>query len=146
MKTTNPTNTLYVAHNQEELHFGQQAPVNDVLLNVGLWASGSKKEQKNVVSKTLAAIAFHFKPFWFRAEIATANETGEPTLVIHLRTINLSVDARFAANVDVLCNVLLQDCIAFTVDGEGYLLGPKAGDWGGKFNAYYFILPSWSAE
>lgn len=35
--------------------------------------------------------------------------------------------------------VLHQDAIAYTLDGVGYLVGPKAEDWGGAFNPEYFI-------
>ncbi len=41
--------------------------------------------------------------------------------------------------VNDLSIALRQDCIAYTHNGKGYLVGPKAADWGGEFNPAYFI-------
>lgn len=38
-----------------------------------------------------------------------------------------------------VCEALQQDAIAYTVNGTGYLVGPKAEDWGGLFIPEYFI-------
>lgn len=43
------------------------------------------------------------------------------------------------ATVHAVCEALSQDAIAYTVNGTGYLVGPKAEDWGGEFNPEYFI-------
>ena len=41
--------------------------------------------------------------------------------------------------IDAACKGLQQDCIAYKLDSEGFLIGPKAQDWGGAFNPEYFI-------
>ena len=41
--------------------------------------------------------------------------------------------------VEASCKGLQQDCIAYKLDSEGFLIGPKAQGWGGAFNPEYFI-------
>jgi hypothetical protein len=43
--------------------------------------------------------------------------------------------------INELCATLRQDAIAYTVDGEGRMEGPKAAAWG-PFNPEYFIQPN----
>lgn len=38
-----------------------------------------------------------------------------------------------------VCEALQQDAIAYTVNGKGFLVGPKATEWGGEFIPEYFI-------
>lgn len=41
--------------------------------------------------------------------------------------------------VSALATMLMQDAIAYTVDGVGYMAGPKAEAWG-PFNPAFFLL------
>jgi|SRR5690606_12004645 len=43
------------------------------------------------------------------------------------------------AAVYAVCEELQQDAIAYKVGDTGYLVGPKAEDWGGLFIPEYFI-------
>lgn len=43
------------------------------------------------------------------------------------------------ATVYAVCEALQQDAIAYTLNGTGYLVGPKAEDWGGEFKQEYFL-------
>lgn len=43
------------------------------------------------------------------------------------------------AAVYAVCEALQQDAIAYKVGDTGYLVGPKAEDWGGLFIPEYFI-------
>lgn len=43
------------------------------------------------------------------------------------------------AAVYAVCEALQQDAIAYKVGDTGYLVGPKAEDWGGLFIPDYFI-------
>lgn len=43
------------------------------------------------------------------------------------------------AAVYVVCKELRQDAIAYKAGDTGYLVGPKAEEWGGEFIQEYFI-------
>lgn len=72
--------------------------------------------------------------------IKTAMSNTETTYVIVAESFDSSGHfSTHEAAVHMVCLQLSQDAIAYTVDGTGYLVGPKAEDWGGEFNPEYFI-------
>lgn len=70
---------------------------------------------------------------------STAKSNTETTYVI---TAESFTDAEYDTHTEAVhaaCVTLEQDCIAYTQSNEGFLIGPKAADWGGTFNPEYFI-------
>jgi hypothetical protein len=62
---------------------------------------------------------------------------SEPTVVAVIDGPDMDI----AKAVNQLCLTLSQDAIAYTVDGEGHMEGPKAAEWG-PFNPTYFVQPN----
>ena len=112
-----------------------------IILNIGLHSAGSDRKAPGAFGKAVSAAAVYFAAETIRAE--QQQSASEPTAVIELTAEPQNLLA-LEYIADNLCKLLNQDCIAFTVDGQGYLLGPKAADWGGKFNPEYFLTPSWA--
>ena len=113
-----------------------------IILNIGLHDAGANRIGAKAFAKAASAAAFYFAAESIRAE--QQQSASEPTAVIELTVEPQNLLAlEFIA--DQLCQTLRQDAVAFTVDGTGHLLGPKAAEWGGQFNAEYFLLPSWHA-
>jgi hypothetical protein len=62
----------------------------------------------------------------------------EPTLVVHTEEDANNIVEDMDRIAGFLCHVAQQEAIAYTIDGVGYMVGPKASEWG-PFNASYFI-------
>lgn len=62
----------------------------------------------------------------------------ETTLIVEADSLPLQ-SLNHKGAVYVLCQALNQDAIAYTLNDAGYLVGPKAADWGGEFNPEYFL-------
>jgi len=122
------------------MSFENRLPLT-IIINIGLFNAGSDRKAPGAFGKAVSAAAVYFAAEAIRAE--QQESASEPTAVIEIQALphNLLALEYIADNI---CKLLNQDCIAFTVDGTGHLLGPKAADWGGKFNPEYFLLPSWA--
>ena len=105
-------------------------------LNIGLQVGTIEPHGQLVHSiKFLAEL---FEPSALRTEVRQS--ATERTLVVELDTKVCCLENR----VHTLCLALNQDAIAWSLDGIGFLTGPKAADWGGSFNPEFFLSPSWS--
>lgn len=122
------------------MSFENRLPLT-IIINIGLFNAGSDRKAPGAFGKAVSAAAVYFAAEAIRAE--QQESASEPTAVIEIQALphNLLALEYIADNI---CKLLNQDCIAFTVDGTGHLLGPKAADWGGKFNPQYFLTPSWA--
>lgn len=122
------------------MSFENRRPLT-IILNIGLNAAGSDRKAPGAFGKAVSAAAVYFAAETIRAE--QQQSASEPTAVIEIQALphNL-LPLEYIA--EQACKLLNQDCIAFTVDGAGYLLGPKAAEWGGVFNPEFFLLPSWA--
>lgn len=70
----------------------------------------------------------------------TDSET-EPTLVANIYAHDKTAE-QFEHMIRALASTFAQDCIAWRdSEGNGYLTGVFAKDWGGKFNPEYWIEP-----
>lgn len=69
-----------------------------------------------------------------------AQSDSETTYVIQANFLASPAAVALRLIVHGLCEDLEQDAIAYKVGGTGFLVGPKAADWGGEFNPEYFIL------
>lgn len=117
--------------------------MSTLLLNIGLHVSAdnSPSGQPFTLSarEALAVIedALKFDGQPCDIDFRTYVSDTEPTLVL---SIPVDLDAATVADaVADLAAFLLQDAIAYTLDGVGNLVGPNAEQWG-PFNPAYFIL------
>ena len=70
----------------------------------------------------------------------TDSET-EPTLVANVYAQDKTAE-QFENMIRAISNSFAQDCIAWRdSEGNGYLTGLYAEDWGGEFNSEYWIEP-----
>lgn len=111
-----------------------------VRLNIGLLS----KDRPYPLARAVEVVNYYLNPVALRAEQQIAGN-GEPTVVIELSTS--SHPAQLANSIAL---VLGQDCIAFEVGCEncdhwqGFLIGPNAAAWGGRFNKRYWLKPTWA--
>jgi len=110
-----------------------------VTLNIGLWING--KENANLGPATvLREVIDALRPIDIISKRRFA-KSGEPTMVIEMVCNNDM--QKLCGGVGLLCGLLSQDCIAYTVDSlaglTGHLVGPNTAPYGGKFNPEYFI-------
>lgn len=103
--------------------------------NIGSAVNGIDK----AISQMLALHELHCAGFTGAEIIKSEMSNTETTYVITADEFNDWLDVGHEAAVNAVCLALRQDAIAYTVDGTGYLIGPKAEDWGGAFNQDYFI-------
>lgn len=113
------------------------------ILNIGLVTSLNHFEGGAPQGATLSAeqaleylAGFGFKVLWHKV----AQSDTEKTLIVGVDAHGMTDGDRFRLNK--LSNLLQQDCIAAfdAINGEGYLIGDYAEDWGGEFNAEYFLI------
>lgn len=114
------------------------------ILNIGLVTSlnhfkGGNLPQGAIIKdvEVLAYLAgFGFEVLWHKV----AQSDTEQTLIVGVAAHSMTDGDRFRLNK--LSNRLQQDCIAAfdAINGDGYLIGDYAEDWGGEFNPEYFIL------
>lgn len=100
--------------------------------NIGSAVKGVDK----VISAAQAVQALRYAGFHGLEVVKEAVSDTETTYVITAGGVWLDDHEGLVHTVSF---VLLQDAIAYTLDGVGYLVGPKAEDWGGAFNPEYFI-------
>lgn len=112
--------------------------MSTLILNIGL-AVGNDVPAGQLV-KSLKYVVELFIPTELRTEIRQS--ASEPTLVVELETFAILLNDR----LDLLARALDQDAVAGLLNGEGFLIGPKAADWGGAFNPEFFVEPSWSVK
>ena len=114
-------------------------------LNIGLKRSESAEENAGLlinrenVEVALVCLGFTIES----AEVRQSD--SEPTLVVSLRAeYGLSID-RLHGFIEALCWSFDQDAIAgrirFGSSWAGFLIGPKAAEWGGKFIEEYYLAP-----
>jgi hypothetical protein len=103
--------------------------------NIGSAVNGVDK----VISDSTVLHELHCAGFVDAEIIKTAMSDTETTYVVTATGFNNWLGNGHEAAVHAVCFDLGQDAIAYTVDGTGYLVGPKAEDWGGAFNPEYFI-------
>lgn len=102
-----------------------------IKMNVGLWVNG---KAGNIGPRTVVSDVMRVFDLSTIKAAQRYAKSGEPTMVLEFET-----DGAIAHNINHLCNLLGQDCIALTVDGTGALIGPNTTPYGGKFNPDYFI-------
>lgn len=89
------------------------------------------------ISSSEALAALEAEGFEGFISLRAAKSSTETTYVI--KVVDCEHPAGHEEAVFAVCLRLQQDAIAYTVDGVGYLVGPKAEDWGGEFKQEYFI-------
>lgn len=97
----------------------------------------------NGIDKALVADevihALHYEGFTNVEVIKTAmSETETTYVVVASDRVDYAMRGHRAA-VYAVCEALQQDAIAYTLNGTGYLVGPKADDWGDVFLQEHFI-------
>lgn len=103
--------------------------------NIGSAVNGQDK----ALSREAVLQALWHNGFTDAEIIKEAMSETETTYVIEAYKYRDWHDEGIGAAVYAVCEALQQDAIAYTVDGTGYLVGPKAEDWGGLFIPEYFI-------
>src|SRR5690606_5371713 len=97
----------------------------------------------NGIDKALSADevihALHYEGFKNVEVIKTAMSDTETTYVVVASDGLDYAMLCHRATVYAVCEALQQDAIAYKVNGTGYLVGPKAEDWGGEFKQEYFL-------
>lgn len=111
-------------------------------LNIGLVTSEDSGKQAISVDRVLEELSSRaFRIVSHRVE----QSDSEPTLVVLCSVDNQTPIYQVPFDIERLCDTLKQDAIAgrlhFAEAKAGFLLGPKAADWGGKFIEEYYIAP-----
>lgn len=74
-----------------------------------------------------------------------AQSDTEKTLVVSCSVDNQTPIHQVSFDIERLCDTLKQDAIAgrlhFGEAKAGFLIGPKAAEWGGKFIEEYYLKP-----
>lgn len=114
------------------------------ILNIGLVTSlnrfkGGNLPQGAIIKdvEVLSHLAgFGFEVLWHKV----AQSDTEQTLIVGVAAHGMTEGDRIKLNK--LSNLLQQDCIAAfdALNGNGYLIGDYAEDWGGEFNAEFFLV------
>lgn len=103
--------------------------------NIGTAVNGSD----NTLSKIDVLASLYYAGFNNARILKEEQSNTEKTFVVLADSLsNCGYDTHQEAIFQV-SERLYQDCIAYTANGEGFLIGPKASDWGGAFNPEYFI-------
>lgn len=107
--------------------------MNTIILNIGLNIGPDGVRGTVDVARVLTVLRV-LKVVSARVRMSNT----EPTLVVHIedRATNIVDDMDRIATF--LCTIAKQEAIAYTIDGVGYMVGPKAAEWG-PFKPAYFI-------
>jgi len=106
--------------------------MNHIELNIGL--NIGTKGQRVPAAAAIQAVVDTFLPRMIIADVRQA-ASGEDTLVV----IMASPVSMMVPNIDRLCALLHQDCIAGKFNGHGFLIGPNTEPYGDAFNADYWL-------
>lgn len=119
--------------------------MNTLSLNIGLAVGNVTVATETIDPLTaLHAIGEHLPATQVKEWYVRVHPiTGEPTLVVRLAT-RIAGPYSLAPCIHDLCLALRQDCISgkLAVRGEEiheFLTGPKAADYGGAFDATYWL-------
>lgn len=97
----------------------------------------------NGVDKTLSEIDVLYElqqaNFYDAEIIRTVQSDTETTYVVVCDGFYNWFGTPHTVAVHALAQKLRQDAIAYKVGNTGFLVGPKAEDWGGEFKQEYFI-------
>lgn len=108
-------------------------------LNIGLNVAGKPTLNAAAVCREVIT---EFKPFiagprFFNVQTAASGEETVTAAIIVQRIGD--VELNFA--IHRLCDMFQQDCIAGIYGKLGFLIGPNTADYGGEFNAEYWLEP-----
>lgn len=105
-----------------------------IKFNIGLAVNGVDKEL-DVISVYLTLESQGFKDIKI---VKVAESTTETTVVVESSGIP-ATGPNVRQRVYYTCQALNQDAIAYKINDQGYLVGPKAAEWGGEFKQEFFI-------
>lgn len=106
--------------------------MHKVELNIGL--NIGQNGMRLGAATVIQAVVDMFLPSMILADVRRA-ASGEDTLVVVMATLIDPHDAR----IERLCRLLHQECIAGKLDGVGFLRGVDTSNYGGAFNADYWL-------
>lgn len=114
--------------------------MNRLILNIGL--NVGETEPANQLGLTLLSLQNRFISFMLPIDIKVSENFGswgkERVLVLEMDTYKLNIDG-FKSVISLVCTDLRQDGIAFTIDGEGYIVfNPNYKGEKFAFNPDYF--------
>ena len=103
--------------------------------NIGTAVNGSD----NTLSKIDVLASLYYAGFNNARVLKEEQSNTEKTFVVLADSYSDYDRVTHQESMFYVSERLKQDCIAYTANGEGFLVGPKASDWGGVFNPEYFI-------